>query len=173
MIDELQPDVALLDMVMPEVSGISVIKHVYDAQLATKTVLMTAFLDQEVYEEVMGLHVAGILLKTNALDEVVDCLKAVTRGQQFVSPDYALQLESIKKPKTEHKKNLQVLSLTERQILTLIAQNLSTQEIAQKTERSPETIKKHRSHICKKLDLTGKNALLTFALQNRHLLVEG
>jgi len=165
------PDIALIDMMMPETDGLAVIRFAANQQLTTKMVLMTAFLDDEVFAEVMSLGIAGVLLKTNALGEVLDCLNKVATGLQYVSPGYKAQFGAQQRPTVGNSLELQALSTTERQVLAMIANNLSSQQIAQQLGRSPETIKKHRNHICKKLDLTGKNALLTFALRNRHLLI--
>jgi DNA-binding NarL/FixJ family response regulator len=109
-------------------------------------------------------------VKDGAANEIVGCIKAVAAGQSFFSPmlsghliNRRNQADSLASQSTL----LSGLTASERRVLLLISESKTTKEIAEKMFISVRTVEHHRSNICAKLGLTGKNALLTFALTHK------
>ena len=173
MIKELKPDVALLDIQMPKLTGFEVLKAVNEAQLTTNVIFLTMHSEENIFEKAMDLGAKGYLLKESVTDDILLCLKNVLAGRFYVSgsiSDYLIRLTTKLKAGNE-RTGLQKLTSTEMKVLKLIAEKLSSKEIAERLFVSVRTVENHRNNICIKLDLHGANALLPFAIENKHLLV--
>jgi DNA-binding NarL/FixJ family response regulator len=164
------PDIALLDVEMPEMGGLDVAAKVLEEKIAVKIVLLTSFLNDDIVARGEMLHIQGFVAKECALDEIHKCLDTVMNGEKYVSPMYQ---KYFKKPTTEPLQNQgenpvkTLLSKTEFEILKLIAQNMTTPEIAEKLFTSPRTVDTHRYNICKKLNINGSHGLLSYALAHK------
>ncbi len=173
MIKELNPDIALLDIQMPKMTGFEVLKAVNEAQLTTNVIFLTMHSEENIFEKAMDLGAKGYLLKESVTDDILLCLKNVIAGRFYVSgsiSDYLVRLTTKLKAGNE-RMGLQKLTSTEMKVLKLIAEKLSSKEIAERLFVSVRTVENHRNNICIKLDLHGANALLPFAIENKHLLV--
>jgi DNA-binding NarL/FixJ family response regulator len=173
MIKELNPDIALLDIQMPKMTGFEVLKVVNEAQLTTNVIFLTMHSEENIFEKAMDLGAKGYLLKESVTDDILTCLKIVLAGRFYVSgsiSDYLVRLTSKLKAGNE-RTGIQKLTSTEMKVLKLIAEKLSSKEIAERLFVSVRTVENHRNNICIKLDLHGANALLPFAIENKHLLV--
>lgn len=127
-----------------------------------------------VYTNFLTGSAQGYLLKDSAISDIVAGIKAVAKGENFISPALATFLVNRTRRATtlvEHKPTLLDLTPTERRVLRLIAEEKQTREIAEELCISPRTVENHRSHICRKLDLHGANALLKFAMANKSRLL--
>lgn len=172
-ITEQKPDIALLDIQMPKMNGFEVLKKIGELALPTKVVFLTMHSEEDVFEKAMELGAKAYLLKESVTDDIIQCIHSVLLGKSYVSgsiSDYLFRLNSKLKVGSE-KKGLQKLTSTETKILKLIAEKKSSREIADILYISVRTVENHRNNICTKLDLHGANALLPFALENKHLLV--
>ena len=173
MIKELNPDIALLDIQMPKMTGFEVLKAVNEAHLTTNIVFLTMHSEENIFEKAMDLGAKGYLLKESVTDDIILCLKNVLAGRFYVSgsiSDYLIRLTTKLKAGNE-RTGIQKLTSTEMKVLKLIAEKLSSKEIAERLFVSVRTVENHRNNICIKLDLHGANALLPFAIENKHLLV--
>ncbi|MBP6671886.1 MAG: response regulator transcription factor [Bacteroidetes bacterium] len=173
MIKELAPDIALLDIQMPKMTGFEVLKAVNEAHLTTNVVFLTMHSEENIFEKAMDLGAKGYLLKESVTDDILTCLKNVLTGRFYVSgsiSDYLVRLTTKLKAGNE-RTGIQKLTSTEMKVLKLIAEKLSSKEIAERLFVSVRTVENHRNNICIKLDLHGANALLPFAIENKHLLV--
>jgi len=163
-IRELQPDVAVLDVNMPEPDGLAIARELQDQRLPVGVVFLTMYRDEALFEAALAAGVKGFILKDCAVNEIVDCIKAVSAGQSFfcsVLGDYL-----VGRKKRAESPSINNLTAAERRILLLVAESKSNKEIAEIMFISVRTVEHHRSNICAKLRLSGKNALLTFALTN-------
>lgn len=143
----LQPDIAILDMRMPVLTGIEVAQKCQQKKMPVKIILLSLHLSQELFNAV-GITISGYLLKEDALDEIFKCIEKVARNEMFISSKVTKQTALPETPEI-----LKTLSASELKIVHYIAQKMSTQEIADSLFLSPRTIDKHRENIIKKLGL--------------------
>jgi DNA-binding NarL/FixJ family response regulator len=159
---ELQPDVVVLDINMPPPDGLAVARQLRQQQLSVEIIFLTMHQDEALLNAAVDLGVKGFIVKDAAVNEIVGCIKAVAAGQSFFSP--ALTGQLVTKRQGSPLKNL---TTSELRVLTLVAEAKTNKEIAELMFISVRTVEHHRSNICTKLGLTGKNALLTFALTHK------
>ncbi|HEU0226525.1 MAG TPA: response regulator transcription factor [Arachidicoccus soli] len=159
-----QPSIALLDISMPGMTGLEILKKLSEIKTRTKVVLITLQNELSVFNYAKGLGVSGFLLKEFAMNEMEKCLEEVQKGNTYFSP----QLEdSLYLNQSTDAVDLSSLTFAEKKILKMIADQKSSKEIAALLFISEKTVETHRSHIMKKLDIpSGKNALLKWAIEN-------
>jgi two-component system response regulator DegU len=163
-----RPDIAILDIEMPGLSGLDVCNKVLKEKSDTKFILLTMHREKAFFNNAMNIGVMGYLLKDNAITELILCVEKVLKGEKFISPGIERLL--VAKDKINEIPELQLLTATEKIILKLIAESKTTPEIAGLLFVSPNTIDNHRSNIVKKLGLEGKNSLLKFAIHSKNSL---
>jgi DNA-binding NarL/FixJ family response regulator len=161
-----QPDVAILDLEMPLLTGLDVCKKVLSEKHQTKFIILTMHKEKHFFEEAMEAGVMGYLLKDNAVEELVKCIEMVRMNQKYISPQIEnFLIERQGKMADEHiTQVLKQLTSTEKVLIKLISQGKTSPEIAQHLFLSVSTIENHRYNISKKLQLEGKNSLLKFAI---------
>jgi len=174
-IEALRPDLAILDIRMPKLSGLRVARELRKRQLATDVILLTMFEDEETFNEALDLGVMGYISKESAVDDVAVAIRSVLQGHRYISPslmDLALQRRSGKPTGPKHV-SLNTLSPAEMRVLGLIAESMTSREIADTLSISQRTVENHRAHISAKLSIQGSYSLLKFALENRSKLLSG
>lgn len=159
-----EPDVAVLDVDMPLADGLAVAKTIREKNLPTHAIFLTMYDDEGIFNAALDADVKGFVIKDSAATDIVNCIKAVAKGQRFFS---AVLSQYLYNRTTPERSPFELLTEAERRILRLIAQGKTSKDIADELFISVRTVEHHRSHICTKLDLTGKNALLTYALTNK------
>jgi DNA-binding NarL/FixJ family response regulator len=173
LIEEKKPDVALLDIAMPHLTGLQIAKIVQERGLSTKLAILTMSADEVIFNEAMDLGVLGYVLKENAASEVLNSIRTVADGHYYISPSISgLLMKRSQKRETAFNSlpGLADLTPTEVRVLKLVAGNKTSKEIAYDLSISPKTVENHRANIAAKLNLNGNNALLRFALENKALL---
>jgi DNA-binding NarL/FixJ family response regulator len=173
LLEEKKPDVALLDIAMPRMTGLQAAKIAQERGLPTKLAILTMSADEIIFDEIMDCGVLGYVLKENAAIEILNCIKTVAAGKYYISPSVSGILVKHKQKQEIAFRSLPGLAdLTpaERRILKLIAGNKTSKEIGTDLNISYKTVENHRANIAKKLHLNGKNALLRFALEHKALL---
>lgn len=167
------PDIAILDLEMPKLSGLDVCAKVLSEKHNTHCIILTMHRDRHFFDEAMRKGVMGYLLKDNAVEELVTCIKTVAGGRQYVSPtieQYLTLFAARGQWPDDIKHRYETLTPTEKIILKLASQSITSQEIADNLFVSQNTIENHRANITKKLKIEGKNSLLKFALLYKDLL---
>lgn len=166
LIKDCEPDIAILDIRMPLLTGLEIAKKCNDQNLSTKIILITFEKDEAIYKEAKELHVYGYVLKEFALVELENCIASVLDGKRYFSPELIQYLEIDETPE-----ELELLTPAEKKVLHLIAQNKTAKEIGAILFISDRTVEKHKSHIIKKLDLESKgSSLALFAKENEDFL---
>lgn len=166
----IQPDVAILDIEMPHLSGLEVAQTLIQEDSKTAFILLTLFKDESFFRNALASGIMGYLLKESSEAEIIDAIRSVHRGRPYVNPGLTHLLIN-----TDQKKNQLLAQLSEQEIniLKLIAQQKTSSEIASMLFISPKTVANHRSNISKKLDLGGvQNGLLKWALEHKDLLLQ-
>lgn len=162
------PDIAILDIQMPFMSGIEIAQKCRTQHLDTKIVLITLHKEKELYQKAKELNIFGYILKEFALDEIENCIETVKKGKPFFSAKLKELIGVIFTEDTD----LSKLTPSEKKILKLIAQDKTNKEIGSELFISPRTVEKHRSNIIMKLDLEPKtNSLLIWAMEHQNRLI--
>lgn len=166
------PDLAILDIRMPRLSGLQVVREMHRRNLATDVICLTMYDDEETFNEAMDLGVMGYVSKESAVDDVVAAIETVARGSHYISPSL-MDLMVGRRARIQPEKRelpLHTLSPMERKVLKLIAESRTSKEIAESLFISQRTVENHRAHMSSKLGIHGSYSLLKFALENRSRL---
>jgi two-component system, NarL family, response regulator DegU len=169
-IQRLQPDVAVLDLSMPEKNAIEVARELRRLNSKTEIVILTMHDEEATLNSALELGVKGYILKDSAIDEIADGIKTVYRGRNFVSPKmsgYLISRNNEYRAKESNTLRINLLTATELKVLRLISAQKTTLEIAEELFISRRTVDNHRYNICKKLNIRGVNSLLKFAISNK------
>jgi len=162
-IRSLSPDIALLDVVMPDVAGIEILAIVNSERLTTRLVLFAASIDDRAMMMLGAAGAYGVILKDAVPEVLVHSLRRVARGQKLfplTSSDQAASRELT----AVAEKSLTALTDRERQIMRLVSEGLSNKEIGRRLNIADGTIKVHLHHIFQKLDIGNRTVLATLAI---------
>jgi DNA-binding NarL/FixJ family response regulator len=175
MIKKLRPQIAVLDIDMPKLDGMSVAREIARQKLQTEVIFLTFHADEELFRAAMDLGSKGYILKDSASQEIVAGVRAVAAGRHYLSSAITANLLQKRDKPEEKKKNAltDLLTPTEYRIMQLIADGKSSKEIGAGLSIHYRTVENHRTNICRKLSIEGEgaNALLRYALQNKQLLL--
>ncbi len=163
---DLKPDVVILDIQMPRMTGLEIAKRAEHMNLATRIILLTMLDDRKIFLDAMESGVMGYVLKDSAVSEIQRAIASVIDDRHYISPSLSGLLVNRQKSGALLRE-LKDLTPAEIGVLKLIADLKSNQEIADELLISKRTVENHRVNISKKLNLTGTNALLRFALKNK------
>lgn len=161
------PQVAVLDVDMPQKDGITVARTIKEENLPVAVVLLTMHRNERFFNAALDLGVQGYVLKDSAVSEIVSAIHAVSAGRRFVTPLLTDYLLNRRQTPSEAHTGLSTLTDAERRVLKLIAHYKTSQEIADELFISIRTVDRHRANIANKLDLKGAHALLHFALEHK------
>lgn len=170
LIEQHQPDVAVLDIDMPRMDGFAVARALHGKNLQVEVVFLTMHSEEELFQAAMDLGVKGYVLKDSAVTDIATSIKTVAAGRPYLSPALsALLLHRRRRAQQldEDQPGLHDLSPTERRVLKSIAEDKTSKEIAAELFISPRTVETHRSNICKKLNLRGSLSLVKFAVKHK------
>ena len=158
LIQELKPDVALLDIRMPGLDGVSVAQKVKDAGLSTATIMLTSYDAQQYVMASLRAGARGFVLKTVSPKELTAAIATVARGGLYLDPEVASVMG-------ERDFDPEQLSTREREVLVLAAKGLSSKEVAGKLFISERTVQTHLASIYDKLGSKNKTEALLLALK--------
>jgi len=170
LIHETKPDVAVLDVNLPGLSGLEIARKLQSEQQSTKVIILTMYKEEETFNRALDFGARGFVLKENAVEDIRHALAAVGAGEHYLSPSisgYLVRRRDRAESLVTEKPGLDDLTKAERRILKLIAAKKTSREIAAELFISPRTVEAHRANICTKLELHGSHSLLQFALENR------
>ncbi len=173
MIEERKPHVAILDVDMPNMSGFDVAMKIQQRGLLVSVVILTMYETESMFNRALDLGVMGYVVKANAENEILQCLREIAKGKHFISPsltNFLVKRKVKSSSTTTTPSGLSSLTRTEHIVLTLIAEKKTTNEIASQLFVSPRTIETHRRNICDKLGISGTNALLAYAIENKSFI---
>ncbi|MDQ3652903.1 MAG: response regulator transcription factor [Acidobacteriota bacterium] len=170
-IQETKAEIAILDVAMPNKDGFEVVRALREQQVPVEVIFLTMHKDERFLNAALDLGVKGYVLKDSALLEIADAIRAVSAGQNYISPalsTYLVKRSSNRSAESSMQKSkLDLLTSTERHILKLISAYKTSREIAAELFISTRTVEHHRANINQKLELKGSPALLQFAVKHQ------
>lgn len=163
---ELLPDVALVDLVMPQVDGIEAIRRIRGLSPSTKVIVLTSFADDDKVFPAVKAGAAGFLLKDVEPDALVDAIRKVYRGEALLHSAIAAKL-MLELSEQERHPSGEVLTERELDVLRLLAKGLSNRDIASELFISEKTVKTHVSNILAKLHLADRTQAALYAVRRK------
>lgn len=165
--EQLKPDVLLVDLMMPGLNGLDVMRAVRHRCPKTRMVALSMHADDAYVLEALRNGAVGYVLKESGIDDLLYAIRTVVSGHRYLSPRLAERaIESYwQRAQTAAHDAYETLSLRERQVLHMAVENLSNPEIGKRLSISPRTAEKHRSKAMRKLGLRNELELIRFALR--------
>lgn len=168
MTEKLQPDVVLMDIVMPIMDGLEATRCISKDYPGVKVLVLTQYDDREHVFQVIEAGAIGFIDKSTVSSELIRGIRAVYRGDSFLSPQVARYLVDDFRQEYAGRKNQDPytrLTDREREIFKLLAEGYTTREIAGHLVLSPKTIEGHKTRLMSKLDLRNRVELIKYAMR--------
>ena len=157
-VEELQPDVVLMDISMPKVDGIRATASIAQADPDVRVVMLTAFSDRDRVVSALDAGAVGYLLKDAEPDEVLEAIRAASRGEAPLAPRAARELLAARSEERHAD-----LSKREREVLGLVAEGLPNKLIARRLEISEKTVKAHLTSVFQRIGVTDRTQAALWA----------
>jgi DNA-binding NarL/FixJ family response regulator len=154
MVEELQPDVVLMDVSMPEMDGVEATRLIGGSFTATQVIMLTMHADKEVLADAIRAGASGYLVKDCSIEEIADAIRMAMQGDTALSPQLAAtMLDEVRRLDVpDVPEEDRVITKREEEVLQLIADGCSTPEVAEQLYISQKTVKNHLASIYQKLD---------------------
>jgi two-component system, NarL family, response regulator LiaR len=160
----LNPDVVLMDLMMPVMDGVTATRTIHDRQPEIRIIALTSFGERELVEGALKAGATGYLLKTVSAAELIEAIKGAAAGKTTLSPEAAqILVQNLKQPKTDSHD----LTEREQEILALLVDGLPNHDIAEKLVVSQSTVKFHVSNILSKLGVATRTEAVALALKHK------
>jgi len=173
LIETHQPDVALLDIAMPGLNGLEVAAQVADNFPYVRVVILSMHATEEYVLRALRAGAVGYLLKDADTAELELAIKAVTRGETYLSPAVSKHItEYIRRVGEEAHSTLERLTPRQREVLQLVAEGHTTQEIARMMNLSTKTVETHRTQLMERLDIHDIAGLVRYAVREGLVILE-
>lgn len=171
---KLKPDVVLMDIAMPVMDGLEATRRLTREFPESKVLALTQYDDREYVFQIIEAGARGFISKTVASSDLVAGIRSVSRGESFLSPVVAKFLVENFQRETTGKRNFdpyEQLTDREREILKLLAEGYTTQEIAKMLVVSPKTVEGHKTRLMAKLDLHNRVELVKYAVRKGIIVI--
>ena len=162
--EQLQPDVIIMDVTMPELNGIEATRRIAEIAPRARVLALSMHRDSVYVREILRAGARGYLLKDSGEADFIAAVRAVARGEGFLSPSVS---DAVLSDYRKHVTNpIDLLTSREREVLQLVAEGKSNKEIATALHLSVYTVEAHRGKIMEKLNLHSASELVRFAIRN-------
>lgn len=164
---ELQPDVVIMDISMPEINGLEAALRLKTVAPDIKILTLTRYTDKAYLQELLQAGIAGYVLKQSESDEMLRGIRIVAGGGSYLDPaitENVFNIISGKQPKQRSVIAAEKLSERESEVLRLIARGYSNKEIAVRLKTSIKTVETQRANAMRKLDISGRNEIVDYAI---------
>ena len=171
LVERLQPDIVILDIRMPKLNGIEVIRHIKERGLDTKALILTAYDDDDYILALMEAGAFGYLLKTAKATELIDAVRRVSSGEIVLHPAIAAKMARIwmRDRESTTRGLIEQLSPREQEVIKLAAKGLRNKAISEKLNISNRTVEGHLNSIFGKLGVSSRVEAVLYAL-SQHLV---
>ncbi len=170
LVARLLPDVLVLDIAMPHLNGVEAVGRLRGLEVKTKALILSMYADETLVRQALRNGAKGYLLKRAVSDELLLAVRAVSRGDTFLSPEVAgpilTPLVEGSRTRSDTGGPLDQLTSREREVLQLIAEGHTNREIAGHLDLSEKTVEKHRGHLMAKLQAHDTAGLVRFAIKH-------
>lgn len=160
------PDVLLLDINMPEMNGIEVLKKMKDANSKIKVLILTVHNEMDYLMKAVDIGVDGYILKDSESSELKKAISAVKDGENYIQPSLIPALNNQLVNRDTDKDKISSLTNREHEVLVQVANGMFNKEIAMNLNISERTVKNHISNIFKKIDVSDRTQAAVFAIKN-------
>lgn len=162
-----KPDIAILDLTMPELNGLEATRQILAAEPRTRVLILTAHESEQLIREVLSAGAQGYVLKSDAGRILVSAVDSLLEGRNFFTSKVArIVLEGyLRNP--QGTETIPALSAREREIVQLLAEGRSNKEVARTLEISVKTAETHRSNIMRKMQFDSLSDLVRYAVRNK------
>ncbi len=168
-VEELKPDVVLMDIAMPVLNGIEATRQIKKVSRNTKVIILSMHSHDRFISELFSLGASGYLLKDSTGDDIIRAIEAAIRGDTYLSPSISRRVVedyiSMKRVKSSEEDLYNKLSDREREVFQMIAEGRSTREISDTLCVSMSTVKTHRANIMNKLETENLSQLIQIAIE--------
>jgi DNA-binding NarL/FixJ family response regulator len=162
---ETNPDVVLIDHAMPLLNGIEATRLIHDRLPQTRVIMLSMYSDPIHVYRALQAGATGYVAKKSVAKEVIDAIRAVHRGERYMSKQLSDNMIDHVVGKTASMDPLQLLSSRERQVLQMLAEGHAVADIARALSLSPKTVETYRSRMMEKLAIHDFAGLVKFAIQ--------
>jgi DNA-binding NarL/FixJ family response regulator len=165
LIESEAPDIAVLDLNLPDLFTLEVVRRVRQTGVATKIVVLSTRRDRKTVVEALRCGVNAFLLKSGPAHQLQDAFEQILEGGIYISPEIELNKIFISGNKASAEDPLQALSAREYQVFSLLCDGVRAKEIAARLSLSPKTVDTYRASLMRKLDIHDVAGLVKFAIQ--------
>ncbi len=166
-VQELKPDIIIMDIAMPVLNGIEAARQIKQSFLKTKIIILSMHDHTRYIRELLSIGVSGYLLKNAVSDDIIQAIKAAVKGETFLSPSISSRLIEDyvgMNQKTSQDELYNTLTNREREVFQMMVEGYTTKKISEILCLSPSTIKSHRSNIMEKLKMENISKLIQYAI---------
>jgi DNA-binding NarL/FixJ family response regulator len=173
LVEELHPDVVLMDIGMTELNGLQAAERIAREQPRTRVIMVSMHATEEYIVQALRAGASGYLLKNAGAAELEKAIKHVAQGETFLSPAVSRQVSDYIRRVGQEPRSLDRLTPRQREILQLIAEGNTTKRIAQVLNISAKTVETHRSQLMEQLDIHDVAGLVRYAIRMGLVTPEG
>ena len=169
LVSSLKPDVVLMDIAMPLLNGLEATRQIRHEHPSTRVLVLTMYDHEEYFRQMLEVGASGYIIKRAAATELVSAIRAVYNDEAVLSPAITRLLLEDYLNREAHKEESDPLALSsrEREVLQLIAEGMTSRQIAEILSLSIKTVQSHRTSLMQKLDLHDRGDLIKYAIQKK------
>jgi two-component system, NarL family, response regulator DegU len=167
LVEQTKPDIALLDIRMPEMDGLEAARRIRDKHPEIGVIMLTAYDDRQFVVEAVRSGARGYVLKARDAEHLIQTVRLVAGGNMVIDPQLVVALAEELSQAKERDRRAETLTAREVEVLQLLAFGHTNRDIAEKLFISPDTVKTHLEHIFEKLGASDRTAAVAEALRRR------